>query len=177
MSCFEGQQPLLLSEVSLGVDSLTLLLVSVVCEPDNVLITSRWCLATRKSSSQVCLSPPSVQDPSDRVLDICRISAPSARVLLLLNAHLPSIQLKSCIPPRASSCMNNLICSKCSCRTSAEPFRWVCCLCNPLRFILSFFLALQGEAGQGWLCEVLLIGKCFLYRLVFSYCQDVMCCW
>lgn len=99
MSCLEGQQPLLLSEVSLGVDSLTLLLVSVVCEPDNMLITSRWCLATRKSS-KVCLSAPSVQHPSDCVLDICRISIPSAHVLPLFNAPLPSVQLNSCILPR-----------------------------------------------------------------------------
>lgn len=102
MSSLEGQQQRLLSEVSLSVDSLTLLLVSVVCEPDNLLITSRWCLATSKSSSQVCLSPPSVQDPGEGVLDICRISVPSAGVLLRLNAP-PPVQLKSRILPRNPS--------------------------------------------------------------------------
>lgn len=151
MSCFSGQQPWLHSEVSLSVDSLTLLLVSHVCEPDDVLITSRWCLATRKSSSQVCLSPPSVQDPSERVLDICRISVPSARVLLLLNAHLPSVQLKSCRAPDPRPSLReqfNFF------QVLLPHFGWAfqvglrsCCLCDPVRFFLSFCHALQGETG------------------------------
>lgn len=167
MSCFWVQEPWLHSEVSLSVDSLTLLLVSRVCEPGDVLITSRWCLATRRSSSQVCLSPPSVQDPSDRVLDICRISAPSARVLLLLNAHLPSVQLKkSCRAPdplHILPCMNNLISSKCSCRTWAEPFRWGWgAAVYAIQFASSYLLVVHFKERHGVALPGAFNGKVFL---------------
>lgn len=87
----------------------------------------------------------------------------------------PPFNWKRCSPLHASPCMNNLICSKCSCSTSAEPFTWVCCLCNPLCFILSSCRALQGEAGQGWLCGVLLMGKCFFYRLEPFHIAKLRC--
>lgn len=92
----------------------------------------------------------------------------------------PPFNWKAASLPAPPPCMNNFICSKCSCRSSAEPFGWVCCLCNPLRFILSSRRALQGEAGQGWLCEVLLMGKCFFYRLESFHIAKLWCavgCW
>lgn len=137
---------------------------------------SRRCLATRRSSGQVCLYAPSVQG---RVPDICIISASSARVLLLLRAHLPSVQLKSRIPHSAPPCMNNLICSKCSRRSSAEPFRRVCCLYNPLRFILSFFFlpCTSRRSRTGVVLSGAFNGKMFLLQIrFFNNGHALMCC-